>query len=195
MPYISLSINSISKFQDGLNKILDYQNDIDRKMDLALERLVAEGITICYANSSVWDYVDDSINSINNMIFFREEDIAKLRGYSEVALVGQDLGKIISRWRYRGGIKEAEVSPLLMAEFGSGKFAESTATQHENQVDGVGQGTFPGQKHAFEPEWIWVDADTNIVHRSKGIMPTYPMLNGRNHMMLRVATVFREVFQ
>lgn len=60
MPYIPLSINNIKKFQDGLRKIQAYEDDIDRKIDIALDRLLAEGITVCYANSSVVDMVDDS---------------------------------------------------------------------------------------------------------------------------------------
>lgn len=190
MPYIPLSINNIQKFQDGLRKIQAYEDDIDRKMDIALDRLLAEGITVCYANSSVVDMVDDSPKIINNMIIFRQEDVTKLSGYSEVALVGMDLAKIISRWRYKGGIKEVQVSPLLMAEFGSGKFADNA----EFKISGVGRGTFPGQTHAFENSWHWLDLDDGQRHFGSGVQPTQPMLKGRNAMMVRITTIFREVF-
>lgn len=181
MPYIPLSINNISRFQEGLRKLQAYENDFDRKLDLALTRLVDEGVAVSYANTIY-----------GNMILFtyaKTEDNGK--GYSEVALIGRDIEKIISRWRYKGGIKEAEVSPLLMAEFGSGNFADNT----NFNLHGVGQGTFPGQKHAFEPEWHWVDAYTNKPNRSSGEKPTYPMLNARNRMKQRVERVFKEVFQ
>lgn len=183
MPYIPLSINSIDKFTEGLKKIQAYQNDMDRKINLALNRLADEGVAVCY-----------SCNSFGSMILFTSSQASTgVPDIAEVVLIGRDVDKIISRWKYKGGVKEAEVSPLLMSEFGSGNFADNS--QFENSpIQGVGQGTFPGQTHAFEASWHWVDADTNEYHTSSGLKPTYPMLTARNHMMLRVATVFREVF-
>ena len=51
MPYIPLSINNISRFQEGLRKLQAYENDFDRKLDLALTRLVDEGVAVSYANT------------------------------------------------------------------------------------------------------------------------------------------------
>lgn len=51
MPYIPLTINSSQKFRDGIDKILEYRDSFDAKIDTALERLANEGISICYSNS------------------------------------------------------------------------------------------------------------------------------------------------
>lgn len=184
MPYIPLTINSSQKFRDGIDKILEYRDSFDAKIDTALERLANEGISICYSNSI---FVDDG-KSYGNLILFTYTQDSSYNGYGEVVLTGSDIGKIVSRWRYKGGIKEAEVSPLLMAEFGSGNFAENPLN-----VGGVGQGTFPNQKHAFEAEWHWTD-EAGVYHRSSGIKPTQPMFRTRNYLLTRVATVFDEVF-
>ena len=85
-------------------------------------------------------------------------------------MLASENGKIISTWKSYGEIKSAEVSPLSMAEFGSGWGAENPI-----QIPDVGQGTFPGQAHAFDKEgWYWTDEDDNLNY-SRGITAKMPM--------------------
>ena len=96
-------------------------------------------------------------------------------------LIASDMSKIISRWKRGGDIVEAEVSPLLMAEFGSGWYA-NVAPIWSDLVGQVGQGTFPGQTHAFDPDgWEWED-ENGIRHQSQGEMALQPMYNAWQEM-------------
>lgn len=111
-------------------------------------------------------------------------------GNAVCMLIGRDKQKVISRWRYKGDWKEAEVSPLLMSEFGSGWFAEVIFPVAEGEV---GQGTFPGQKHAFDEQgWHWTDGTG--YHISYGEQPTHPMFNAWLQMRSQIETVAKNVF-
>ncbi len=101
-------------------------------------------------------------------------------------------GKGIERtWKYQGGWKTVYVNALLMAEFGSGWLADN-----ENQwgVAGVGQGTFPGQIHATDPDgWWWTDED-GVSHHSIGEAPSYPMYNAYMEMSQQLMSIGKKVF-
>lgn len=93
-------------------------------------------------------------------------------------LIASDASKIISTWRRGKEIIEAEVSPLLMAEFGSGHFAD-VKDIWSDLAGYVGQGTFtyPDQtrNHAFDDAgWKWCDLQGNW-HKSMGESPLYPL--------------------
>ena len=104
-------------------------------------------------------------------------------------MLASETGKIISSWQTADGIKTAEVSPLLMAEFGSGWGAENPMN-----VPGVGQGTFPGQSHSFDKEgWYWMDLDGNWNY-SKGITAKMPMYKASQHIQAIAKRKAREVF-
>ena len=107
-------------------------------------------------------------------------------------LIAKD-SPIIAEWIIdddSGETKTAEVSPLLMAEFGSGWLAEVLF-----DVAGVGQGTFPGQTHAFDPNgWNYKSAEDGRWYRSKGVAPTHPMHGADIEMINEIETVAREVF-
>lgn len=182
MAYISLSINSISKFNDGLKQISDYQNDIGRKAQAACERLAREGVVACVANSGT---------AYGSMIQFSVQPSGNnTNDFSEVYLVGEDLRKIFRTWVVKdGSTKQREISPLLMAEFGSGLKAENPLG-----VEGVGTGTHPVGGHGTEPIWFWKEEKDGAWHHSTGLRPTQPMFKSRNQMMVMCATVFREVF-
>lgn len=104
-------------------------------------------------------------------------------------LIASDGQKIIRQWKYKGGIKQAEVSPLLMSEFGSGWLSEVWF-----DIDGVGQGTFPGQTHAFDEDgWYWTTPD-GVRHHSYGEEPTHPLHHAIIEMMAEVERVAKEIF-
>lgn len=107
-------------------------------------------------------------------------------------LYAVDSEKIISQWKTKDGMKSAEVSPLLMAEFGSGWGAENPAN-----VPGVGQGTFPSetaQQNAFKEEgWYWMDLDGTWKH-SRGIEAKLPMYKASRKMEEIARKKAKEVF-
>lgn len=104
-------------------------------------------------------------------------------------MLAEETGKIISSWQTTDGIKTEEVSPLLMAEFGSGWGAENPMN-----VPGVGQGTFPNQTHAFDREgWYWMDLDGNWNY-SKGINAKMPMYKASQQIQRIAKSKAKEVF-
>lgn len=104
-------------------------------------------------------------------------------------LTGWDITPIHRIWYTSGGKnakkREADISPLLMSEFGAGWYA-----LHGHR------GTFPGQTHAFESEWFWYDANGHK-HSSEEdyhMVATQPMYKAFVEMMLKVEEVAIEVF-
>ena len=80
---------------------------------------------------------------------------------------------------------QADISPILMSEFGAGPYAHSGH-----------RGTFPGQKHADQPQWFWRD-QSGVLHSSEddyGMVSTQPMYRAFIEMKQRVEEVVRIVF-
>ena len=85
------------------------------------------------------------------------------------------------------------LSPILLAEFGSATYAEVLF-----DVEGVGQGTFPGQTHAFEDSWWYKEWDENGKgewKRGRGVTPTHPMYHAKMKMYEQIYNVARKVFR
>jgi len=173
--YVSLSDKSI---QNAVEKLEEYRKDLNKKLENFVSILMNVGIVTGRANSG--EYA--------GMIVFKKEIMPNETGVEGV-LVATDGQKIIREWKYQGGIKQAEVSPLLMAEFGSGWLAKVL-----DPVEGVGQGTFPGQTHAFDTYgWWWTTPDGER-HHSSGEAPTYPVHSALFAMIFEVERIAREVF-
>ena len=147
--HIRLSPESIQQAREQLSNINGLLREKIREF---VEELANVGVQV--AESNTGEYRDAIKFEVN---------VSDTTFGSTATITMSDKYKIIREWRYRGGNKQAEVSPSLMAEYGSGKFA----------VDGH-RGTFPGQKHAWENEWHWTTLD-NVHHKSSGETPTRPM--------------------
>lgn len=112
-------------------------------------------------------------------------------------LVGEDTQKIVTQWQYEekdDAIRTAAISPILFAEFGSAGFARVPF-----DISGVGQGTFPGQTHAYDGSW-WVkklDEETGEYVWTKwyGVTPTQPMYHAEMKMYEQIYNVARKVFR
>lgn len=172
-----LSVKGIEKLKKDL---LNYK-EITLK-NLLLEyvtKLAKEGITVGEQNvGGFGKYITFSIQT----------DVTK--DGCRALMLATETGKIISSWQTADGIKTAEVSPLLMAEFGSGWGAENPM-----KIEGVGQGTFPNQTHAFDKEgWYWIDLDGNLNY-SRGITAKMPMYKASQHIQKIALSKAREVFK
>lgn len=163
----------------GIQSIIDqlkYYSEVDlpHLADVLVRRLAEIGITV--AEYSVH-------SAFRPYIEFRYD--SQSLGVGE--LVGQDNALIHRVWYTKGGkVKgEADISPLLMSEYGAGPYA---AQGH--------RGTFPGQTHAFQNEWFWYD-ETGNKHSSEEdytIVSTQPMYKALVEMINKVNEVAREVF-
>lgn len=162
----------------GLNRLIsqlkDYANNLDYIANEIVEKLAERGIRVAeYSVYGDW----------RSFIEFKYEPI----NLGEGELVGSDT-KIIHRvWYTRLGAVsgEADVSPLLMSEYGAGPYA---LYGH--------RGTFPGQKNAFKSEWYWYDV-FGRKHSSEEdyhMVSTQPMYRAFIDMMQSIDKVAREVF-
>ena len=170
---MKLNQNSIKQAISDLNR---YKSTLHAKNELFIEKLLEVGITI--ANHNRGRYA--------NYISFEK----KVEGSNDQVigiLSGMNSGKCTSWWYYKGGKKEVEINALAMAEFGSGWLAEVLF-----DITGVGQGTFPGQKHAYDDAWYWVD-DKGL-HVSQGELPQHPFYNAEMQMIEQIELIAKEVF-
>jgi len=176
--YVSLSNKSI---ENAIKELEKYRDDLKKKLEIFVVKLIQAGIATAEINEGEY----------KGMITFRpaNESVFPLSDGVEGILIATDGVKLIKEWKYQGGIKQAEVSPLLMAEFGSGWLSKVL-----DPVEGVGQGTFPGEKHAFDVDgWWWTTPDGEN-HHSYGEAPTYPVHSALFAMMFQIESIAREVF-
>jgi hypothetical protein len=164
----------------NINKVIsqleEYRDSLSGKAKLFKERLIEAGIDT--AKSNCGEYAGYIVFEPKNL----DGDISYL-----IAFDGE---KIIREWKYKGGVKTATVSPLLMAEFGSGFLAKVL-----DDVPGVGQGTFPGQKHAFDAKGWWWETPDGVKHHSYSEAPTFPMHSASMAMLFEADRIAKEVFK
>lgn len=171
---MNLDTNSINSVIEDLEK---YRDSLAAKSELLVSRLLDEGIKVAYQH----------LGRYTGYVEFSKEIKAgkKCIGF----LIGKDSQPFISTWKTKEGIQTVEVSGLLMSEFGSGWLSNVIWN-----VSGVGQGTFPGQTHAFDnPGWYWTDLQGKT-HFSKGEEPHYPMYFADMTMLSQIDSIAREVF-
>lgn len=156
-----------------------YKAEINAKCMVLVEKLAQEGITVAQGNTG----------NYGKYIAFSIQTDAYADGCKAV-LYATNTGIIQSEWQTKDGIKTADVNPLLMVEFGSGQNA-----QNPLNIAGVGQGTFPGQTHAFDKNGWWYMDIEGQWHHSKGVTPKMPMYKAQKHIHERVVAVAKEVFR
>lgn len=157
----------------AIRNLKRYHKQLQEKCNLFVDKLLDEGISTARLNCGEYGQFITFTKS-----FGGNKDTVK----GTLTAVGTPV------IRERGN-KVYEVDPLLMAEFGSGWEAEVL-----DNVSGVGQGTFPGQTHAFDPRgWWYTDDSGNTVH-SYGESPTFPMHSASIAMLFAIDTTIKEVF-
>lgn len=170
---------SQSSLRQAQQEIQRYKQEMLAKCRTVAERLCEVGIRVGTEN----------LGSYGKYITFSTEIMPQKSGIKAI-LVATNTGLIKSEWRTQDGEKSADVSPLLMAEFGSGLRANNPNASKF----GMGTGTFPGQTHADNPEgWWYMDLEGEW-HHSYGVTPTMPMYKASKEMTENVEKVVREVF-
>lgn len=89
----------------------------------------------------------------------------------------------ISEWYNKTGKHQEVVSSVMMAEFGSGQYADPASYR----------GTFPHQKHAHQSKWYWED-EKGDKHSSHGTRPTRPRLKAEVLIENQYDKVAKEAF-
>ena len=171
---INASLGNLKKVIDELNK---YKEELERKRIEFLNRLSDAGI----------EMAESQLGEFAGMVVFRKEI-----DENGAIIVATDKEVVIKSWytdKKLTNERHYEISPLLLAEFGSGFYA--TVLQ---DIEGVGQGTMPGQRHAFDTKgWWWYEAD-GTKHHSYGEPPKMPMYLATLEMETQIQKIAREVF-
>lgn len=165
------------EINDLIEELNDYADTMQSRCQMFVQALADAGIKVAKANLGDYD----------GLVIF-SKDIEPTEDGCTALMIATDKEKVIRSW-FRGGEEvSAEVSPLLMAEFGSGWHSEVLF-----DIEGVGQGTFPGQKHAFDTNgWFWKDDDGK--HHSYGEAPSYPMYKASLEMISQIQQIAEEIF-
>lgn len=178
MKTIRMALNQRS-INHAIGELKRYKDSLAERNETFVVRLLEYGIHV--AERDAGEY--------GKFIEFYKEGKGGIRTVG--TLIAKDHPFTVS-WDVKGKKKTAEVSPLLMAEFGSGRLAEVLF-----DIQGVGQGTFPGQTHADEPYWWykeWQEDGKGEWKMGFPIRPKHPMYNAEMEMIQRVQEVAREVF-
>ena len=172
--------------------LLKYADDFENKVRIFLEKLAQVGISVAVANSGVFSrYIVYSIKQENNTT-------VKLVASSE---------PIESVWYVSSKSEEQRtevISPILMAEFGSGHYA----IQGTGEATGLGgQGTLNVYGHAFDPNgWYWWSEEASqdgvlkkskngrFLYKSDGLPPAQPLHKAVMACIEQVEEIAREVF-
>lgn len=170
---------SVREVQAAIKEIKAYRNDLNRKCEDLCFRLCAEGMPIARA------YIGES--GFGRYIRLSSEITPEKAGCKAIIIM-EDTTKIKSEWQTQEGVRSAEISPMLMLEFGSGLKAENPAN-----IPGVGTGTFSGGKHGNEPGWYYMDLEGNW-HYATGISPKMPMYYTGKELREKITAIAKEVF-
>ena len=174
------------------NELEAYAETFESKVRTFLSRLADLGISVAQANGGVFgSYIVYS------------KDFETQDGDYTVNMVAKDSTEIVNTWYVSSTSAEPRqeaISPLLMAEFGSGRYAISK--------EGMGgQGTLePNYGHAFDSNgWYWwademrdgelkKTANGRFLFHSDGLPPYQPLHKAVMACIEQVVGIAQEVF-
>lgn len=183
MKRIRVNLNKSNSIESAIDSLERYKAHLEERKRIFKRRLIQVGINTARANAGEY----------GSAIIFSAENLD-----AEVSFMqGKDGNLILKEWYTSrkkdgtlSGYRSYEISPLLMAEFGSGFLAKVLY-----DIGGVGQGTMPQQKHAFDSHgWYWYDED-GVKHHSYGESPTFPMHAASMAMLFEADRIAKEVFK
>lgn len=175
-------------FRQAQRSIEEYRKSFNKKLRTFTSELAKEGIRVAEIN----------LGHAQSLVGFSHTSTLR-SGYATTTLIAYDKQKIISEWMYYGDKRRAEVSPILMAEFGAGHYASDKEALSEASKFGMGRGTFPrqnpGEKHrGLQKVWYWQETENGEWKHSSGWKPTLPMHEASKAIQDKVQEVARRVF-
>ena len=178
----NLDITSRKSIQEMINYLERYKKSLPDRCKKFGEELAQVGIRVA-ALSTLG-------NGLGNYVVFAKEVKSFSNSECTTIMYGRDIRTV-----FGDGVDAAEISPILMLEYGSGP----KGAPPQSIIDGhlyVGQGSFPGQTHAFDPNgWYYMSTKDNKWHHSFGVTPTYPMQKAFDTMQKQVDKIARKVFK
>lgn len=166
---INFTYDSPSSIDNAIKEIRDYQNSLERKCEILVDRISDIGLQCVKAV------------------------LSRHRSGS-----GATIGSARIEFSTQGSIKSASIvvesDAILFLEFGSGiKYNQSEAHPKASEL-GYGVGTYPNQTHAFDENGWWYQDDDGVWKHSYGIKADMPMYKGAMKMHNELVRVAKEVF-
>ena len=173
--YFRLNTKDIN---DAIRMLDLFNNDLVRKCEQFVDALADIGIET--ARYNLFNLVDggEMISTADKVSFSKKVDVEP---EGAVAIIIPASKPFQAVW----DSGSAMVDPLLMAEFGSGIFAEMNGHR----------GTFPSptaRYNAEHPPWFW--SENGVTHCSEGIAPSRPLHKAYEEMTMQIKTVASQVF-
>ena len=170
---------STRQLDQTIDELHQYAQRLSDRCEQFVNELADIGITTAkYYLVNIINDTNGEMISYGDKVSFTKE--VTFDTESATAIIIPESHPYISVW----ATGSAVVDPLLMAEFGSGMFA----------IDGH-RGSFPDQKHAFDPNgWFWRDLSGKL-HHSNGIEPQRPLFKAKEEMMQQIHEVAIRVFE
>ena len=188
---VSLDTKELDSLADYLD---NYARTFEQKVQTFLERLAEKGIEVASVNGG----------DFSSYIVYSK----KVESGTKVLMIAKDREEITNSWYASSTSKELRqetISPLLMAEFGSGHYAISA----EGEASGLGgQGTLNKYGHAFDTNgWYWWSDEATSMDgeplnekngrwrfHSRGTHPSQPLHKAVMACIEQVEGIAREVF-
>lgn len=161
--------------QSIIDQLQDYKQDMHRKTELLCQRLAEAGLTV--AQTAVGE------SPLGKTITLRIQMEPRADGCKAMLVAA---GQTKSN-------DYGTISTLCLVEFGSGIRYNHTGNPKAPEF-GMGVGTFPGQKWAFNEDGWWYLGDDNEWHHSYGVKATMPMYNASVAIRQQVVAITKEVF-
>ena len=161
--------------QSIIDQLKDYKQDLHRKTELLCQRLAGAGLIV--AQTAVGE------SPLGKTIILRIQMEPRADGCKAMLVAA---GQIKSN-------DYGTISTLCLVEFGSGIRYNHVGNPKAPEF-GMGVGTFPGQKRAFNEDGWWYLGDDDEWHHSYGVKATMPMYNASVTIRQHVAAIVKEVF-
>lgn len=167
-------LNSIEKSLKGLIGF-----NLETKMQEFLDKCGERGIQIAKerCGSEYRDYIDFS---------------KEINGHT-VTVKAEDLKTIPKHWVYAGKIKYENVSPIMLAEYGSGNFFQNYWLNDVTKETSIYRSGNP-MPNANKSIWYWQEEFGGEKEYSSGEEPTMPMFNSYMTLMDEINEIADSVF-
>lgn len=181
MSQITVNVLSHKSIEKAIAKTEQKKKDLQAQCKEFCNRLADVGIRAAVDATSG--------DGLAKYVVFSKKMVYEGPNGCEMIMFGLNTAKV-----FGDGIDAAEISPILMLEFGSGKYAVPFQIW-DPEVPPVGRGTFPGQKWAWlDSGWYYKTADGEV-HHSFGTKPSYPIQKAHDQMYAQVRRIAKEVFK
>lgn len=157
---------STESINNAIKRLEEYKEEFAYKNELFVQRLANIGLTVARAK-----VVSVKGDANTNVLFEVKLDSFGSFKQARIKMSGED---------------------VLFIEFGAGIHYNPTDHPLANEF-GYGVGTYPGQTHAYDDYWFYVDED-GVKHMSQGTEAAMPMYEATLEIIKQIRTIAKEVF-